>query len=83
MTLEESLSEITSLIDHDPNIDADTRESLTELIAQVSADPTPANMKVLALVIEKLSDVTRYIGALNTMKGLEFESAQIPPSAVA
>lgn len=78
MTLEETLNEIQNLIDHDPNLDQEARENIAELLAQVSADPTPANLDVLAMVVEKLSDATRYISAVQTIKNLGAEAGQNP-----
>lgn len=76
MNLEETLNEIATMVEHDVNLDEETRENILEVIAQVAADPSPKNIEVLALLIEKLGDVTRYVGALQTIKGLEAESAQ-------
>lgn len=71
MNLEDTLKNISDLVAGDTNLTAELRDQVADLIEEVHMDPTPANMRVLATVLEKLSDATKYIGALRTLSSFE------------
>ncbi len=71
MNLTDTLKNIASVVENDSNLTEELREDITNLIAEVNADPTPANLRVLSTVLEKLKDSTKYLSALKTFSSLE------------
>lgn len=75
MKLEEILRQIAEMIIDDPNLDEEQKDDLTELIAEVRMDPTPANLEVLSIVLKKLGDYSKYLGALETINDIKARSS--------
>lgn len=71
MMLDEILNQIAEVIVTDPNLDDEQRDDLIELIAEVRMNPTAANLKVLGIVLKKLGDYSRYLGALETINNIK------------
>lgn len=71
MNLNDTLKNLTELVQKDTNLKDELREDIMDLISEVNVDPTAANMRVLATVLEKLSDATKYVGALRTLSNFE------------
>lgn len=70
-SLNDYLKQITQTVENDKNLDLKTRESVLELIAMVSVDPSPDNVEALAIVVEKLGVATQYISAKRTFDSLD------------
>lgn len=75
MNLDETLRNISQLVETDTNLNEELRSDIKELLEEVNSDPTPANLRVLATVLEKMSDATKYISALKTLSNFGAQSA--------
>jgi len=75
MNLTDTLKNISNVVENDSNLTEELRENIIDLIAEVNTDPTPANLRVLSTVLEKLKDSTKYLSALKTFSS--FESANL------
>jgi len=75
MNLDDSLKNISELVEKDVNLTEELRQDALDLISEVHSDPTPANLRVLATVLEKMSDATKYISALRTLGSFEAQPA--------
>ncbi len=75
MKLDEILRQISEMIIDDPNLDDEQKGDLTELIAEVRMNPTAANVEVLSIVLKKLGDYSRYLGALETINNIKTTSS--------
>lgn len=71
MRLDEILTQIAEMIVDDPNLDDEQKNDLTELIGEVKMNPTAANIEVLSIVLKKLGDYSRYLGALETINNIK------------
>ena len=71
MNLTDTLKNISGIVESDQNLNEELREDIITLIAEVNADPTPANLRVLSTVLEKLKDTTKYLSALKTFSSFE------------
>jgi hypothetical protein len=71
MNLNDTLKNISNIVENDQNLTAELREDVLSLIAEVSVDPTPANLRVLSTVLEKLKDSTKYLSTLKTFSSFE------------
>jgi len=71
MNLTDTLKNITGVVESDSNLTEELREDIINLIAEVNVDPTPANLRVLSTVLEKLKDTTKYLSALKTFSSFE------------
>lgn len=75
MKLDEILKQIAEMIVDDPNLDDEQKNDLTELIGEVMMNPTAANIEVLSIVLKKLGDYSRYLGALETINNIKATSS--------
>lgn len=71
MNLTDTLKNISKVVESDQNLTEELREDIINLIAEVNTDPTPANLRVLSTVLEKLKDTTKYLSALKTFSSFE------------
>jgi len=74
MNLNDTLKNISNIVENDQNLTDELREDILSLIAEVNVDPTPANLRVLGTVLEKLKDTTKYLSALKTFNTLNSEN---------
>lgn len=68
MKLQDVLNKLLTQVQDDPNLSDEMKDSTMELITLVVKDPTPDNLRALAIVLEKLGDTTRYLSALETIE---------------
>lgn len=68
MKLQDILNKLLTQVQDDPSLGDEMKDSTTELITLVMKDPTPDNLRALAIVLEKLGDATRYLSALETIE---------------
>lgn len=71
MKTQDLLSQLLAQVQDDPNLTDEVKDSAAELIALVVKEPTPDNLRALAVVIEKLGDTTRYLSALETLETIK------------
>lgn len=71
MKVQDLLNQLVDQVQSDPNLTDEVKDGTTELIAVVTKDPTPDNLRALAIVIEKLGDATRYLSALETIETIK------------
>jgi len=69
MSLSNILNQITETVESDSNLDISVKDQICDLIEEVRLDPTPANLKALSIIVEKIKGVTEYVSQLkNDMK---------------
>lgn len=67
--LKKVLEEIIANVETDSTLTDELRDKLTELATAVMVDPTPDNLKALAIVLETLGNSERYLNALAIVQG--------------
>lgn len=66
--LEKILKELADTVSNDPNLTEELREDLLDMIAEVRMEPSPANIEVLATVLTKLQDTSKYLASLQIIQ---------------
>lgn len=67
--LKKALDGILEAVEDDDTLTQELRDSITNLAVEAIGDPTPANLKALAIVLEKLGQTERYFNSLAIVKG--------------
>ncbi len=61
------IAQITETVQDDTDLDPDLRNEILELTYEVVSDPTPDNVSALALVLKKIAQMEKYVGALEVL----------------
>ena len=77
MKLQDLLTQLLAQIQDDTNLSDEVRDNAIELVSVVSQDPSPDNIRTLAIVLEKMGETTKYLSALETIKNIEAKSDQL------
>ena len=77
MKLQDLLTQLLAQIQDDTNLSDEVRDDAIELVSVVSQDPSPDNIRALAIVLEKMGETTKYLSALETIKNIEAKSDQL------
>lgn len=75
MKTKDLLNQLIAQVQDDPNLIQEMKDSTIELIDLVAKDPTPDNLRALAIVIEKLGLATQYLSALETVETIKAANA--------
>lgn len=75
MKAKDLLNQLIAQVQDDPNLTQEMKDSTIELIDLVTKDPTPDNLRALAIVIEKLGLATQYLSALETVETIKATNA--------
>jgi len=68
--LSDVLDQIVKTVTADTVLEAETKSSLLDLATEVAADPTPANIDALTLVLKKVGQMESYVAALTSITNL-------------
>lgn len=73
--LQSKLEELLQTIKKDAGLGEELRDSLSDMILSVSADPTPENLGALAVVLKKAASTQKYMAAMTELQNLQLDKA--------
>ncbi len=71
--LQKKLEEMLIMVQGDDGIDEDLKTSLVDLITATASDPTAGNLEALAIVMKKVADANKYMGAMTMIQNIELD----------
>lgn len=71
--LKEVISALIEQVMQDEDLHEDIKNQIVEMAQEVLDDPTSGNIKALGIVMDKLSDMNKYLSAKATLDGLKLK----------
>lgn len=71
--LQETVQALIDQVMQDDDLHEDIKNQIVEMAQEVLDDPTDGNIKALGIVMDKLSDMNKYLSAKATIEGLKLK----------